>query len=178
MNKKWLISILLICLFQNPFAQNRWPVSTNEIKPWTRWWWMGSAVDRQGIKKQLTQLSGVGFGGVEIVPIYGAIGFENRYIKYLSPQWMKMIDYTVFEAKALNMGVYISVGTGWPIGGSDVTIEDAATKLITQKYFLKANEKLADKIIVNDAKQKDYASLAALMMFKKNADVINIPNKI
>ena len=178
MNKKCLFSILLICFLQTSFAQHREAVETNEIKPWTRWWWMGSAVDSQGIKNQLTQLAGVGFGGVEIVPIYGAIGFENKYIKYLSPQWMKMLDYTVSEAKALNMGVYISVGTGWPIGGTDVTIDDAATKLITQKYFLKAKKKLADKIVVNDVKQKKYASLSALMMFKKNGEAVNLTDKV
>ncbi len=178
MNKKYFFSILLICLLQASFAQHQKPVETNEIKPWTRWWWMGSAVDSQGIKEQLTQLAGVGFGGVEIVPIYGAVGFEKRYIDYLSPKWMEMLDYTVSEAKALKMGVYISVGTGWPIGGSDVTIDAAATKLITQKYFLKANEKLADKIVVDDAMQKEYASLAALMMFKKNGEVVDLTNKI
>jgi hypothetical protein len=86
MNKKYLFSLLLICLFQTSFAQHPWPVASNESKPWTRWWWMGSAVDEAGIKNQLTQLSAAGFGGVEIVPIYGAIGFENRYIKYLSPK--------------------------------------------------------------------------------------------
>src|SRR5258706_12219654 len=96
-------------------AQTKSPAVTQTMKPWVRWWWMGSAVDEAGIKKQLTQLSSAGFGGVEIVPIYGAKGFESRYIKYLSPQWMKMLDYTVQQAKAFNMGVYISVGTGWPI---------------------------------------------------------------
>ncbi len=178
MNRKHLFSLLLICLLQTSLAQHNWPVAANEAKPWTRWWWMGSAVDEAGIKKQLIQLSNAGFGGVEIVPIYGAIGFENKYIKYLSPQWMKMLDYTVSEAKALNMGVYISVGTGWPIGGSNVTSADAATKLITQKYFLKANEKLADKIAIDDPKQKEYASLAALMMYKKNGEVVDLTNKV
>jgi len=167
MNKKFLFSLVLICLMQTSFAQHTWTVAANETKPWTRWWWMGSAVDEAGIKEQLTQLSAAGFGGVEIVPIYGAIGFENRYIKYLSPKWMKMLDYTVSEAKARNMGVYISVGTGWPIGGSDVAIADAATKLIIQKYSLKANERLTDKVVVGDPRQKKYASLSALMMFKK-----------
>ncbi len=178
MNKKFLFFLVLICLMQTSFAQHTWTVAANEAKPWTRWWWMGSAVDEAGIKKQLTQLSNAGFGGVEIVPIYGAIGFENRYINYLSPKWMKMLDYTVSEAKARNMGVYISVGTGWPIGGSDVTIADAATKLIIQKYSLKANEKLADKIIVDDPKQKKYASLSALMMFKKNGEAVDLTNKV
>jgi alpha-L-rhamnosidase len=131
-------------------------------------------VDEAGIKKQLTQLSAAGFGGVEIVPIYGAKGFESKYIKYLSPQWMKMLDYTVQQAKGLNMGVYISVGTGWPIGGSHVTKEDAASKLIIQKYTLKANEKLKDKIIITDVKQKDVAVLSALMAYKNNGEAIDV----
>src|SRR6185437_1453302 len=178
MNKKFLFSLVLICLMQTSFAQHTWAVAANETKPWTRWWWMGSAVDEAGIKEQLTQLSAAGFGGVEIVPIYGAIGFENRYVKYLSPKWMKMLDYTVSQAKARNMDVYISVGTGWPIGGSDVTIADAATKLIIQKYSLKANEKPGDKIVVDDPKQKKYASLSTLMMFKKNGQAVELTNKV
>jgi hypothetical protein len=25
-------------------AQPKWPAITQQTKPWTRWWWMGSAV--------------------------------------------------------------------------------------------------------------------------------------
>ncbi len=164
---------MAILFLQNANAQ----IKTNEsqAKPWTRWWWMGSAVDETGIKKQLTQLATAGFGGVEIVPIYGAKGFEKNYINYLSPQWMKMLDYTVAQAKALNMGIYISVGTGWPIGGKDVTVADAASKLIVQKYILKANEKLVQKIIA-DEKQKSI--LSALMIYPKNSEPFDITNEL
>ncbi len=178
MFKKIIIFSLGLLLLLDVHAQVRSSVVSNTTKPWTRWWWMGSAVDEAGINKQLTQLAAAGFGGVEIVPIYGAKGFESKYIKYLSPQWMKMLDYTVQKAKALNMGVYISVGTGWPIGGSHVTIFDAASKLVIQKYILKANEKLTDKIGVNDARQKDVAVIASLMAYKKNGEVIDVMSKL
>ncbi|MGF2410693.1 glycosyl hydrolase [Ferruginibacter sp.] len=176
--RKVFLSVVVVVMIMSASAQIKVPAVKSETKPWTRWWWMGSAVDEAGIKKQLTQLAATGFGGVEIVPIYGAKGFENKYIKYLSPQWMKMLDYTVEQAKTLNMGVYISVGTGWPIGGSHVTINDAASKLITQKYLLKANEKLAYKIAVNDAKQKDVAVLSILMGYKKNGEAIDLSKKL
>lgn len=178
MLKKIFVCSLALLLLHNVQAQVKTSVVSNTNKPWTRWWWMGSAVDEAGIKKQLTQLAAVGFGGVEIVPIYGAKGFESKYIKYLSPQWMKMLDYTVQQAKALNMGVYISVGTGWPIGGSNVTIQDAASKLLIQKYQLKANEKLADKILISDPKQKGVAVISAVMLYKKNGEVSDITNKL
>jgi hypothetical protein len=178
MRKIFLLSLLIVVLFISASAQIKLPPANNLSKPWTRWWWMGSAVDEPGIKKQLTQLAAAGFGGVEIVPIYGAKGFEIKYIKYLSPQWMTMLDYTVQQAKLLNMGVYISVGTGWPIGGSNVTIQDAASKLIVQKYLQKANEKLTDKIVITDAKQKDIAELSALMAYNKNGEAIDVLNKL
>ncbi|MFM2361482.1 MAG: hypothetical protein RLZZ316_384, partial [Bacteroidota bacterium] len=109
MKLKFVFVCLLLFWGQALFSQTDRLISAN--KPWTRWWWMGSAVDETGIKKQLTQMANAGFGGVEIVPIYGAKGYEATYVKYLSPQWMKLLDYTVAQAQALNMGVYISVGT-------------------------------------------------------------------
>jgi hypothetical protein len=170
MKKYFLGALMLFSLYMN--------AQTQLNKPWTRWWWMGSAVDEAGIQKQLTQLSAAGFGGVEIVPIYGAKGFESRYIKYLSPEWMKMLDYTVAQAKALDMGVYISVGTGWPIGGSNVSMEDAATKVIMQSYDLKPNERLPYTIEVDDPKQKPNAVLSCLMAYSSNDKPVDITKHV
>ena len=108
--------ILLLGLMMYGYIANvqaQWPDITNTTKPWTRWWWMGSAVDEKGLDAQRNSLSGVGFGGVEVVPIYGAIGYEKQYVKYLSPQWMQLLDHTVKQAASLKMSVDISVGTGW-----------------------------------------------------------------
>ncbi|MDY0931957.1 glycosyl hydrolase [Chryseobacterium sp. CFBP8996] len=156
MKIKNIIKLSVICFaFGNLSAQNPWPKTTETAKPWTRWWWMGSAVDEKGLDKQLTTLSQAGFGGVEIVPIYGAKGFENKYINYLSPEWMKMLQFTTNKAKSLNMGVDMSVGTGWPIGGPQVDEQDAATKMIVQTYKIAPGEKFSEKIVLKDEKQKN-----------------------
>ncbi|KMQ68589.1 glycoside hydrolase [Chryseobacterium sp. FH2] len=156
MKIKHIISLSLICfVFGNLSAQNPWPQTTKTAKPWTRWWWMGSAVDEKGLDKQLISLNKAGFGGVEIVPIYGAKGFEKQYIDYLSPEWMKMLRFTTDKAKSLNMGVDMAVGTGWPIGGPQVSEQDAATKMIVQTYTIQPNEKFSEKITPKDEKQKD-----------------------
>jgi hypothetical protein len=107
-----------------------WPPITREAKPWTRWWWMGSAVDSLNITYNLEALSRAGIGGAEITPIYGVKGWEAHSINYLSPQWMKMLSFTESEAKRLGMSVDMSGGTGWPFGGPEVAIEDAASKAI------------------------------------------------
>ena len=72
------------------------------------------------------------------------------------------------------MGVYISVGTGWPIGGTHVTVNDAASKLIVQQYHLKANSMLNEKIIVADTTQHGFASLNSLMAFDNNNNATDI----
>ncbi|AZA51532.1 glycosyl hydrolase [Chryseobacterium sp. G0201] len=160
MNIKNIIKLSVICfVFGNLSAQNPWPKTTETAKPWTRWWWMGNAVDEKGLDKQLTTLNKAGFGGVEIVPIYGAKGFEKQYINYLSPEWMKMLQFTTNKAKSLNMGVDMAVGTGWPIGGPQVSEEDAATKMIVQTYTISSGEKFLEKIVLNDEKLKNLKTI-------------------
>lgn len=176
--KKIGMACLAVFVSVQLIAQTQWPAITQQAKPWTRWWWMGSAVDEKNISASLQQYARAGFGGTEIVPIYGAKGFESRYIRYLSPEWMKMLDYTVQQSNALDMGVYISVGTGWPIGGTHVTKEDAASKVIVQQYDLNANAALDEKIVVNDSKQKDFAVLSSVMGFDKNGNAVDLAGKV
>ena len=102
-------------------------------KPWTRWWWPGSAVSEAGITQQLEQLADAGIGGVEITPIYGARGYENDYIEFLSPEWMQMLDYVGKEAQRLGLGVDMATGTGWPFGGPWVPVDDGALKIVFQE---------------------------------------------
>ncbi|MBN8720881.1 MAG: glycoside hydrolase [Sediminibacterium magnilacihabitans] len=178
MFKRIIASIMMLSVVQG-YAQ-QWPAIHKETKPWTRWWWMGSAVDKAGLDRQLKSFNEAGFGGVEVVPIYGAIGYEKKYINYLSPQWMKMLDYTVNKTASFNMGVDISVGTGWPIGGPQVSITDAATKMIVQTYTLKAGETLKDKIVLNDDKQKGLPGvfLSTVTAYDENGKSVVITNHV
>jgi hypothetical protein len=176
--KKILLFAMAIGIGCAAFAQDLWPPLTQYTKPWTRWWWMGSAVDEKNISNLLRIYQKAGLGGVEVVPIYGAMGYEKNYIPYLSPQWIKMLDHTTQQSAALNMGVYISVGSGWPIGGPQVTAADAATKLVIQKYQIKRGGSLKDKLIINDEQQRDVARLSALMAYGNDETLLEITDKV
>jgi len=102
-----------------------WPPITRECKPWAYNWWLGSAVDTTNLTKELTRYRDAGLGGVHIIPIYGAKGWEEKYIEYLSPQWMEMLRHTVTEANRLGIGVDMTTGSGWCFGGPNVTEHDA-----------------------------------------------------
>ncbi len=115
---------ILILLLLSPFLLRG--QTYNTAKPWAYWWWLGSAVDEKGITKNLEDFAGAGFGGMHIIPIYGTKGEEAKFIQYLSPKWVEMLAYTVKEANRLGLGIDMTVGTGWPFGGSQVTETDAA----------------------------------------------------
>lgn len=123
-----------------------WPAVTRESHPWTRWWWLGSTVDKDNLTRLLTQYQQAGLGGVEICPIYGVKGYEDRFIDFVSPKWMEMLAHTTIEAKRLGLGVDLTTGTGWPFGGPHMSQEDASSKVILKRYDLASGESLNSKL--------------------------------
>jgi hypothetical protein len=129
-----------------PVAQRDWPAIGAETKPWTRWWWQGSAVDRASLTSQLESLAAAGLGGVEVTPIYGVRGTEDRFIPYLSTRWMTMLDHTLREAARMKMGVDIATGTGWPFGGPWVGDDTAPRSIAHKTWTLAGGERLSEPI--------------------------------
>ncbi|MBT28351.1 MAG: glycoside hydrolase family 2 protein [Thalassobius sp.] len=147
-----LIVLIAISIFsscgvkQEPKLTPEWPTITKENKPWTRWWWHGSAVTKEGITADLEALKAGGMGGVEITPIFGVIGEEDNFIDYLSPEWMEMLVYTLQEAKRLDLGVDMATGTGWPFGGPWVGEQDAPKNMAFTTYNVSEGETLNQTI--------------------------------
>jgi len=121
-------------------------VVTRESKPWTRWWWHGSAVTEKDLSAALQTYAQAGLGGVEITPIYGVSGHEERFIEYLSPTWMDRFAYTLGEAQRIGLGVDVATGTGWPFGGPWVG-ENHAPRYIAHRLFrLRSGQRLAERV--------------------------------
>jgi len=146
MCKKIFIACLAIAFTNFLSAQVKWPAITQQTKPWTRWWWQGSAVDKQNLTAAMQQYQQAGLGGLEITPIYGVNGAEDKFIDFLSPKWMEMLQYTLLEAKRLSLGIDMATGTGWPFGGPWVTDEDASKYIAYKTYTLNGGEVLKDTI--------------------------------
>src|SRR4051812_12656900 len=176
-NKHWKKISLVLALAttgissvaaQTGSQQKVWPTITSQMKPWTRWWWMGNAVDKNNLERRLTQMDSVGIGGVEITPIYGVKGSEAAYIDFLSPKWMEMLRYTVDKSKQLGMGVDMNVGTGWPFGGPQITPELAAGRLLIRTYTVEGGQQAVMKIVPpeNDSTVQQYgATLKAVTAY-------------
>lgn len=147
--KKYILFILLIVVsLSGPIAlaQPKWPAITQQTKPWTRWWWMGSAVNDKDLTNLLEQYQKAGLGGVEITPIYGVKGEEKQFISFLSPAWMDRLEHTLTEANRLGMGVDLAQASGWPFGGPWVTSADACKYVAYSTYTVKAGERLSEAV--------------------------------
>jgi hypothetical protein len=124
-----------------------WPQPNAEARPWTRWWWLGSAVDEKTLTQLLEQYRDAGLGGVEICPIYGAEGYEDRYVSYLSTRWMQLLGHVTSEAKRLGLGVDLTDGTGWPFGGPGVSWDrDASAKVVLKSYDVAPGSQLTEQL--------------------------------
>ena len=171
---KLVVFCVIVILSQTLSAQTisplTWPQIKMENKPGVYWWWLGSAVDKENLTYNLETLHKAGIGGVTVVPIYGARGWEKQWINYLSPKWVEMLAYAVKEAQRLNMWVDMTTGTGWPFGGSHITPEYAAKKVEFKKYNLAKGERLREKT--------DKAGLQTLMAFSDQGDRLDLTEKI
>jgi hypothetical protein len=135
-----------------------WPVITSQNRPWAYWWWMGSAVDQTNITRELERYHAAGLGGVHIIPIYGAKGWESNYISYLSPRWMAMMGHSVAEGRRLGLGVDMTTGTGWCFGGGpNVGEHEGNASVVVKTYDVAAGETLPG--------QFDRQTVQALMAF-------------
>lgn len=90
----------------------------------TRWWWYGCAVEKKEIRRQLEAMRDASIGGVEIQIIY-PLDFDDpsagqMHRDFFSPGFFDALDYTLACARELDIDVDLTLGSGWPFGGSFV----------------------------------------------------------
>ncbi len=181
--KKTTLLLLTLCFLAScgevTLKKEMWPPVKQETKPWSRWWWMGSAVDRENIDTLMGLYARAGFGGMEITPIYGAAGYENRYLSFLSPAWMEMLDASVSAAAGSEMGIDMNLGTGWPFGGPQVTLADAACRMVVRKWEITAGKPFTTKITPEDPRQvKAGAFLQVLNAVSSDGEGIDLTSRV
>jgi hypothetical protein len=174
------LSIFLFVAFfleQSLLAQitpSPWPEINQSSKMWTRWWWMGSAVDKENIKQSLIDFQQAGLGGVEITPIYGVQGQADKEISFLSPHWMEILNHTLKIADSLNLGVDMVLGTGWPYGGPHVSSTFAATKILIEKIQVAKGTTLKQKLQPRVEKERAGAKLLHVIAFDEEGHYVDL----
>ena len=136
-----------------------------------RWWWFGPAATNSEITRELEQMKTAGIGGVEIAHLYAlmlddpATGFHN--MPFLSDEHLAALHFAAQEAKRLGLRVDVTLGSGWPFGGPEIPVTEAAGKLrvealavkpgatSVQAPFVDAGEEMLAAFLVRDRAMQD-----------------------
>ncbi|MBE0666214.1 MAG: glycoside hydrolase family 2, partial [Bacteroidales bacterium] len=99
-------------LFRNPGIHYR---------PFVRWWWNGNKVEADELVRELHIMKEAGIGGVEINPVQFPTRFDGDdlgkpSLKWLSPEWIRMLQVVFDETRSSGMTCDLIVGSGWPFG--------------------------------------------------------------
>jgi hypothetical protein len=110
-----------------------------------RWWWFGPAVTKAQLDREMRLMKEGGIGGFEVQPVYPLVlddpqkGIRN--LPYLSGEFLEMLSYTAARAKQLGLRMDLTLGSGWPFGGPDTPITQAAGRLRVQRIQVAANSR-------------------------------------
>ena len=161
------ISSVIIFLSAMSVNAQVWPEGKRETKAGSRWWWLGSAVDKENLKWSMHEYAGHGIGALEITPLYGVKGNEKNNIDFLSPKWMEMLRYVEEVGKEEDIQIDMNFGTGWPFGGPTTPLEEAACRVSWVADTLEVTR--GGREIVIDigltGEDKEYSSLQKVMAY-------------
>jgi len=170
MKRLLLFTIALMLLLTDTTAQTQpqWPEVKREMKPGSRWWWMGSAVDEANLKSNIAEYARTGIGTLEITPIYGVKGNEAKELNYLSQEWMEALKTCQTTGDEAGVDIDMNGGTGWPFGGPWVSINDAAGKLVTKNETKTADG--TQTLTMNVTSPEGDAPLSKVMAYQQDGD--------
>ena len=145
----FLTLLLFVCISVTSISQTKEPNNTIDLlssklysnsRPWTRWWWFASMIDKPSITDNLVWLKNNGFGGVEIAWVYPLNRMKKDTIHYtprqewLSPAWTEMVTYAKHCADSLGMGCDFTFGSLWPFGDTKVPFNEATMNMTDPKW--------------------------------------------
>ncbi|KQV82647.1 glycoside hydrolase [Massilia sp. Root351] len=108
-----------------------------------RWWWFGPNVVKSQLEREMQAMKAGGFGGFEIQPVYPmelddpARGIRN--VPYLSPEFLDALGFVNMKAHEQKLRVDMTLASGWPYGGPNVPVTEAASRMRVAAVAIPAN---------------------------------------
>lgn len=81
---------------------------------------------------------------------------------------MEALKHTQAERKRTGVEIDTNTGVGWPFGGSEVNIEDTASKATFQTYDTEGGQETVRDTDMVDKKQQSYSALSRVMAYDKS----------
>jgi hypothetical protein len=106
-------------------------------QPWAYWWWLDGNVSAEGITRDLEEMRRQGISGVLIFDAGEGKGSPVGPV-FMSPAWRDLYRHALREAARLEIEVGVNLCSGWDAGGTWVTPEHAAKRLVYSEVTVDA----------------------------------------
>ncbi len=112
----------------------------DDARMMVRWWWFGPAVETTELEREMRVMKQGGIGGFEVQPVYPleltdpSKGIRN--LRFLSDEFLDDLRFTAEKSRELGLRMDLTLGSGWPYGGAEVPVTEAAGKLRVEKVSL------------------------------------------
>lgn len=151
---------------------------TEEAKPWTFWYWMYGAVSEEGIKADLEAMKQVGLGGAYLMPIKSTeqgAQFQGK-ADQLSPEWWKMVRYSMQEADRLGLKLGMHICDGFALaGGPWITPAESMQKVVFCDTIVKGGRIQNLKLPVPESFEGYYEDIALFALPMKGTVITQTP---
>ena len=138
-----------LCLTSFLLAQSPRDLKSGFLKPpddariMMRWWWFGPSVTEAQLAREMNTMKQGGIGGFEVQPTY-PLAMDDpskgiRNLTFLSPEFMSRLRFTSEEARRLGLRMDLTLGSGWPFGGPQIPVTQAAGRLRIDKVAVRGD---------------------------------------
>jgi len=101
----------------------------DSARAWTYWWWLDSNASKEGITRDLEEMKRQGIAGALVFDAGEGKGSPVGP-KFMSDAWRDLFKHAVREADRLKIELSVNLCSGWNAGGTWVTPEHAAKRLV------------------------------------------------
>src|SRR6266550_7993361 len=107
-----------------------------------RWWWFGPAVTKLELEREMRLMKEGGIGGFEVQPVYPLTlddaekGIRN--FPFLSDEHIDALRFVSNKASELGLRIDLTIGSGWPYGGPQVSVDHASGMLRSERVKVDA----------------------------------------
>lgn len=131
-------------------------------KPWVLWYWVKAGVSKAGITADLEAMKGNGLGGAYLVSIQGP---DQKPLYHptavqLTPEWWKMVEFAMSEAKRLNLKLGMHISDGFALAGGpwispDLSMQKVAWSTFSVNKATGIKNKSTSKIVLPQPESKE-----------------------
>ena len=146
------------------------------------WWWLNANVDREAIRRDLSEMAKIGFGGLNLFDGGGAArpGYTEDVPAgplFGSPEWNSLFLFALNEAAKNHLEVSLNIQSGWNLGAPFVTPENAAWLIETSEIEINSDGKTPVKTLLPQPKTNEnyYRDIAVFALpVKRNKESVRL----